>query len=390
MSINLVSDTINKRDIKALCEWLDTPNFPVPQLTKGPLTKTFEKEFSKWLGVQQSVFVNSGSSAILLGLAALKFGGKLKNNKIVVPDLSWATDVSTPILLGMDTIPVDCNMHDLSIDLDKLEKIFKEQNPAAVILVSVLGLVPDMIKVVELCGKYNVLLIEDVCESMGSTSMGKKLGTFGCMSFFSMYFGHHISTIEGGMVCTNDDEIADLLLMMRSHGWDRDLEEEKGQALAEQFGISEFDRLFTFYLPGLNVRATDLQAVIGLRQLNKIDKFAKIRNTNFLHFNRRLQDSNNMIKPRQLPSEFVSSFCYPVITKNRDALVEELRANDIACRPLIAGSISKNPFWKKWGNRVADLVNTPLIDKYGLYVPNHQDVTLEDVDKMCDIILDFA
>ena len=323
----------------------------------------------------------------MLGLAALKFGGKLKNNKIVVPDLSWATDVSTPILLGMDTIPVDCNMHDLSIDLDKLEKVFKEESPAAVILVSVLGLVPDMIKVVELCHKYSVLLIEDVCESMGSEFMGKKLGTFGCMSFFSMYFGHHISTIEGGMVCTNDDEIADLLLMMRSHGWDRDLTEEKGQALAEQFGISEFDRLFTFYLPGLNVRATDLQAVIGLRQVDKIDKFSKIRNRNFLHFNKRLQDSNNMIKPRQLPSEFVSSFCYPVILKNRDACVEELRANDIACRPLIAGSICKNPFWKKWGNREVELTNTPLIDKYGLYVPNHQDVTLEDVDKMCDIIL---
>ena len=184
--IKLVSDTIDREDICGLVNWLNQPE--IPQLTKGPITKEYESKFSDWLGTKHSVFVNSGSSAILLGLAALKFGGKLKNNKIVVPDLSWATDVSSPLMLGLDPILIDANEQDLSVDLDRLEWIFKRQNPSAFILVSVLGLVPDMDKIVELCETYDVLLIEDVCESMGSEYKGKKLGTFGIMSFYSTYF----------------------------------------------------------------------------------------------------------------------------------------------------------------------------------------------------------
>ena len=389
MSINLVSDTIDKTDIKALCEWLDSPGMDVPQLTKGPITPIFEEKFSNWLGTKHSVFVNSGSSAILLGLAALKFGGKLKNNKIVVPDLSWATDVSSPLLLGMDTFLVDCNMQDLSADLVHLEKLFIEEEPAAFILVSVLGLVPNMEKIVSLCDKYDVILIEDTCESMGSEFQGEKLGTFGAMSFFSMYFGHHISTIEGGMVSTNVKEINDILLMMRSHGWDRDLSEESASKLAKENGVDEFDRLFSFYLPGLNVRATDLQAVIGLRQVDKIDNFAKIRNTNFLHYNERLSNSNSLIKPTQRDGDFVSSFCYPVLLDKRDECVAELRANDIACRPLIAGSLSKSPMWKQFGEYSPNNHNADAVHRKGFYVPNNQGTTTANVDTICDIILKY-
>ena len=389
MSINLVSDTIDKTDIRQLTEWLDTPGMDIPQLTKGPLTPIFENKFSNWLGTKNSVFVNSGSSAILLGLAALKFGGKLKNDKIVVPDLSWATDLSSPLLLGMDTFIVDCNMHNLSADLDHLEQIFQEERPAAFILVSVLGLVPNMPRIVDLCNKYEVLLIEDTCESMGSEHLGKKLGTFGCMSFFSMYYGHHISTVEGGMVSTSDDEINNLLLMIRSHGWDRDISDEAASALALENGVSDFDRLFTFYIPGLNVRSTDIQAAIGLGQVDKIDKFAKIRNENFLHYNERLQSSNSLIKPSQHPGDFVSSFCYPVLLNRRDECISELKANNIACRPLIAGSLSKSPMWKKFGNYTPNNQNATLIDRLGFYVPNHQGMTTADVDKISDIILKY-
>jgi len=389
MSINLVSDTIDKTDIKALCEWLDSPGMDVPQLTKGPITPIFEKKFSKWLGTDNSVFVNSGSSAILLGLAALKFGGILKNDKIVVPDLSWATDVSSPLLLGMDTYLVDCNLTDLSADLEHLEQLFKEEEPAAFVLVSVLGLVPNMEKITKLCDKYDVILIEDTCESMGSEFQGEKLGTFGAMSFFSMYFGHHISTIEGGMVSTSVKGINDLLLMMRSHGWDRDLSEESASKLAKENGVSEFDRLFSFYLPGLNVRATDLQAVIGLRQVDKIDGFAKTRNDNFQHYNERLANSNSLIKPTQRDGDFVSSFCYPVLLDKRDECVAELRANDIMCRPLIAGALSKSPMWKKFGGYQPANYNADAIHRKGFYVPNHQGMTTKDVDKISDIILNY-
>ena len=175
--------------------------------------------------------------------------------------------------------------------------------------------------------------------------------------------------------------------MIRSHGWDRDISSESASLLAKDNGVSDFDRLFTFYLPGLNVRATDLQAVIGLRQVDKIDRFAKIRNENFLHYNERLANSNSKVKPTQHPGDFVSSFCYPVLLNNRAECVAELKANGIACRPLIAGSISKSPMWKKFGDYTPNNRNAELVDRLGFYVPNHQGMTTRDVDKISDIIL---
>ena len=384
MAINLVSDTIDKEDVANLVDWLTQEE--IPQLTKGPLTKKYETKFSNWLGTVNSVFVNSGSSAILLGLTALKFGGKLKNNKIVVPDVSWATDLSTPLILGMETFVVDCNQEDLSADLHNLEQLFKEEKPAAFILVSVLGLVPNMDRVVELCNTYDVLLIEDTCESLGSEFGGKKLGTFGCMSFFSTYFGHHISTIEGGMISTNDKEINDLLLMMRSHGWDRDLDEATAKELAEKNNIKDFDRLFTFYLPGLNVRATDLQAKIGFNQVDKIDNFAKIRNENFHNYNDRLVYSSNLFSPTQREGDFVSSFCYPVVLQERDKCIAELKDNNIACRPLIAGSLTRSPMWKNFGGMEVNNPNAEIVHEYGFYVPNHQGMGDKEIEQICNII----
>jgi CDP-6-deoxy-D-xylo-4-hexulose-3-dehydrase len=202
--IKLVSDTIDKNDVNSLIEWLSQDE--IPRLTKGELTVELENKWASKIGTKYSVFVNSGSSSILLTLAALKHSNRLKNNKIVIPSLSWATDLSSPILLGLEPILCDCNLTDLSCDLDHLEEIFQNETPSTLILVSVLGLVPDMDRVVELCEKYDVLLLEDVCESMGSKYKEKYLGTFGLASFFSMYFGHHLSTIEGGFINTDKKE----------------------------------------------------------------------------------------------------------------------------------------------------------------------------------------
>jgi len=159
--IKLVSDTIDKSDIKSLTEWLNQDI--TPRLTKGDLTWELEKKWAKKIGTRFSVFVNSGSSAILLTLAAMKESGKLENNKVVVPALSWATDVSSPMLLGYDVHMCDCNLHDLSCDLVHLEELFEKERPASFILVSPLGLVPNMTQIVDLCNRYGVKLLEDVC-----------------------------------------------------------------------------------------------------------------------------------------------------------------------------------------------------------------------------------
>jgi CDP-6-deoxy-D-xylo-4-hexulose-3-dehydrase len=379
--IKLVSDTIDREDINSLIEWLSQDE--IPRLTKGDLTWELEKKWAEKIGTKYSVYLNSGSSAILLALAALLESGKLKNNKIVVPSLSWATDVSSPILLGMSPIMCDCNLENLSCDLDHLEKLFIHHSPSCMILVSPLGLVPNMNKVITLCEKYKVLLLEDVCESMGSKYQEKYLGSFGFASFFSMYFGHHLSTIEGGFINTDDEDFYHLLLMMRSHGWDRDLPREKQESLRLKYGVSEFDSLYNFYVPGFNLRSTDLQAFIGLRAIDKLDKYSVLRNTNFVRYNELIKV--NELNLSQNEGDFVSSFAIPIVSKNKKEIVDRLTLNGVEVRPLIAGDMSKKPMWyERYGK--SNLPNCEKINEFGFYVPNHQDLTKDQIKLITDLI----
>jgi CDP-6-deoxy-D-xylo-4-hexulose-3-dehydrase len=379
--IKLVKDTIDKNDINKLIEWLNQDE--IPRLTKGDLTWELESKWAKKIGTKYSVYVNSGSSAILLALAALLHTGKLKNNKVVVPGLSWATDVSSPMLLGMEPILCDSNLEDLSCDLEHLEELFKTNDPSCMILVSPLGLVPNMEKVISLCEKYNVILLEDVCESMGSKYQGKYLGSFGFASFFSMYFGHHLSTIEGGFINTNDEDFYYSLLMMRSHGWDRDLPTHIQEKLREENNVSEFDSLYTFYLPGFNLRATDLQAFIGLMAIDKLDGYSEKRNENFKKYKSLI--GNNKIMVGENDGDFVSNFAYPIINEKRNEIVNKLLEKNIEVRPLIAGDMSKKPMWvKKYGS--VELKNCDLINKFGFYIPNHQGLTFDEIQTIVSII----
>ena len=379
--IKLVSDTIDKNDINALTKWLSQDE--IPRLTKGPLTIELENKWAKKIRSRYSVFVNSGSSAILLTLAALKYHSKLKNNKIIVPGLSWSTDVSSPMLLGYETYMCDCNLDDLSCDLDHLEELFKLHSPSAFILVSPLGLVPDMHKIILLCSKYNVLLLEDVCESMGSQYNNLYLGCYGIASFYSLYFGHHLSTIEGGFINTDDEELYHLLLMMRSHGWDRDLPEQTQKQLRKEHKTSDFDSLYNFYVPGMNVRSTDLQAFIGLRAIDKLDDYANKRRNNFHYYNSKIQ--NNILKLEERPDDFVSSFAIPIVHKKRNDIVKELQDNNIEVRPLIAGNMANKPMWFN-EYKIPSLPNCELVDRIGFYIPNHQDLTENDINKITKII----
>jgi len=379
--IKLVNDTIDKDNIKSLIKWLSQDE--IPRLTKGELTIQLEKKWANKLGTKHSVFVNSGSSAILLTLAALIHGKKLKNNKIVVPGLSWATDLSSPLILNMDVTLCDCNFQNLSCDLEHLEKIFIEKSPSVFLSVSVLGLVPDMDRIVELCKKYDVILLEDNCESMGSKYQGRNLGTFGLASFFSMYFGHHLSTIEGGFINTNDDELYYYLLMMRSHGWDRDLPYDIQKEYRTKYNLDDFNSLYNFYLPGFNFRSTDLQAHIGLEAIDKLDDYSYIRNRNFNYYMENLQW--NELKLENDKRNFPSNFAMPIVSKYKTPMVKNLLEADIECRPLIAGNLANKPFWYEHFDK-PNLPNCEHIDRYGFYIPNHQDLTIQQLNIIVNII----
>lgn len=377
--IKLVSDTIDKNDIKNLVNWLSQDE--IPRLTKGDITIKFEEKWSNKIGVEHTTYVNSGSSAILLALAALKESGKLKNNKIIVPALSWLTDVSSPMQLGMEVILCDCNLDDLSIDINHLKQLIKEEDPSSLILVSVLGLVPNMSEIVSICEDNNIMLIEDVCESMGSKFEDRYLGTFGVVSLFSLYYGHHLSTIEGGLICTNDTELNDIIVSMRSHGWDRDWSKERQKEYRDKYKIDDFNSLYTFYYPGFNFRSTDLQAFIGLTQVDKLDKFSINREKNFKLYNDNITINELNIKYND--KNFISNFAYPIVSKNRESIVNKLIENNIEVRPLIAGSMARKPFWK---GRVDNLPNCDIINNNGFYIPNHQDLSADDILKICNIV----
>jgi CDP-6-deoxy-D-xylo-4-hexulose-3-dehydrase len=262
-----------------------------------------------------------------------------------------------------------------------------EEKPAALMLVSVLGLSPQMNAIKFLCDKYEVVLLEDNCESQGTTFDGKKLGNFGLMSAFSTYFGHSMSTIEGGMVCTNNKEYYDLLLQLRSHGWDRDLDKDKQQEVRDENGINDFNAFYTFYVPAFNLRSTDLQAFLGLRQLDKIDGWLEQRNENFHYIKSKIEELG-LWTPIEAENSWTASFCYPMIFKTKeqkDRVVNAMIKEGVECRPLISGSMGSQPMYtKKYGEFITP--NVSEIDSKGMYMPNHPKLTMEEINKMISII----
>lgn len=380
--IPLVKDTINKDDIQSLIKWLETE----PKLTKGELTKVLEKKWSIWNDVKHSLFVNSGSSANLLAAYALLLSGKLKNKKVVVPAVSWVTTVSPFIQFGYEPIMCDCNLVNFGLDIKHLEEIVRKENPAVIVTVNVLGFSNDYDKIRKICDENDIILVEDSCESIGTVFNNKKTGTFGDISTFSFYFGHHLSTIEGGMVCTKHDDLNNILTSLRSHGWDRDLEEQEKQKLRASNGVEPFKSLYTFYYPGFNCRATDLQAYIGLKQLEKAEFILEQRQKNYFLYNENLKAQHKINLENH---QFISNFAFPIISENIKLIVENLWLNGIETRPLICGSIGNQPFWKKLYGKCS-LKNADIVDKYGIYLPNNPTMTEEEILEICNIINSFS
>ena len=383
--IPLVKDTIDNDDIEKLIEWLRT----FPRLTKGELTERYESMWADFLGCKHAVYVNSGSSANLLMLYTLIAAGKLcKGDRVVVPAVSWATDLAPVVQLGLEPILCDCNMEDLSVDLNCLEDLVKRGDIKALMFVSVLGLVPNMDEVIRLCELHDVILLEDSCESLGSEFDNKKLGTFGLMSSFSMYFGHHMSTIEGGMVCTDSSDMYNMLKCLRSHGWDRDLDEGYRQALRKDHPSSDFENLYKFYYYGFNFRPTDLQAFIGIQQLEKLDSVIETRHKNYLLYCSLF--SNLHWEPQtQREGIYISNFAYPVIHPRREEIVARLSEEQISVRPLICGSLELQPFWPE-RKPVAKHKNAELVNDFGFYVPNNHQITEQEIRKVCSVMNEFT
>lgn len=377
--IKLVNDTIDKDDISSLIDWLRTN----PRLTKGNLTIDFEKKWSNWLGTKYSVYLNSGSSANLAMIYALMVSNRLRNKKIILPAVSWTTTVTPAIHLGLDPILCECDRDTLGIDIEHFKKLVKEHKPSVLMIVHVLAFPNKMNEIIQICKENDIILLEDSCESIGSTYDGIKTGNFGLMSSFSFYYGHHMSTIEGGMVSTNDEEIYRILLSVRSHGWDRDFDKDYQSQIRKENNVSDFRALYTFYYAGFNLRSTDLQAFIGLNQIEKIDRFSQKRRDNYFLYDSLIE--NKFWKIKNMENCFYSNFAYPIITKNINDLSKELINSGVECRPLVCGSIGQQPFWKKlYGETKFEFAD--IVHNYGLYLPNNQDISNDDIKFISNIV----
>ena len=378
---SLVKNTIDSNDLIELSKWVTSDQ----RLTKGALNDSFEIAWSRWNGSKHSIFVNSGSSANLAMFYAEQCIRDKKNLKIIVPAVSWSTTVSPAIQLGMDVYLCDSDETSLGVSINHLEQLFVKHNPDILVIVHVLGHLNDMENILYLCDKFEVTLFEDCCEGPGTEKDGIKIGNFGKAASFSFYYGHHISTIEGGMIVTKDQEFSEVIKSIRSHGWSRDLLPETQKRLAKNYDINSFRDLYTFYYPGFNLRSTDLNAFIGLRQLERIDNVVNSRFSVYKWYKEKLY---NRTWIQSCNADIISNFGLGLIVENIDEMVDGLLKKSIEIRPLVCGSIGEQPFWIKYKDKQI-LPNATKIHKNGLYLPAHHNLTKDDVNYISDIILNL-
>jgi CDP-4-dehydro-6-deoxyglucose reductase, E1 len=367
MMWKLQENALTKSDLVKLTKYI----LKTKKLTQGKEVIKFENQFSKWNKSKYSIFVNSGSSANLLIVSAAKELFKWKSSaEIIVPSLTWPTTVNPVIQSGLKPIFLDTNFYDLSINYEELKKKINK-NTKAIFLAHILGFPSNIKKIKEIINGRNILILEDCCESIGAKIGEKKVGNFGLGSSFSFYWGHHMTTIEGGMICTNNLKFYNLCKMKRSHGFARDLDKKYHQKIKKQYSNIDFNYLFL--TDGFNLRSTNLNAFLGINQLKKLNEFIRIRNKNFKNYINcinKYKNNFNIIKYQNLKS--ISSFALPFIFKEQLYLKKFkklLIENRIEFRSLITGDLTKQPYLNKYNKKN---LNAEIIHKKGIYIGNNQ------------------
>jgi len=379
----LMEETITLKDRLKMAAFVLTSS----RLTNGPKVREFENKWSQWLGVKHSLYVSSGSTANTLLVSSVKELYGLKDgDKVLVPACTWVTNICPIIQAGLEPIFCDINLKNYSFDEDEL-KYVAEQHPdiKAVFITHLIGLSSNVEKVKEIFP--HALILEDVCESHGVEGPRYKRGLDGVGSTFSFYFGHHITTIEGGFVCTNNTDLYELMRMKRSHGMAREASPE----LFKKYSVEnpDIDPAFLFMTEGFNLRNHEICAVLGLSQLKKLDKNISIRRKNFIYWWMRVQSA----KDRYYLPEYQggnSSFSFPLIAKGiaiTQNLKQVFKSEGIEYRPIISGNLLRHPAFKRFSLCTErENPNVCLLHKNGVYVGNSQFVTEEKIDRLISIM----
>lgn len=384
LNIPLMSNNILPQDKEALIEFLKTSD----RFTNGPKVLEFEQAWSQWLGVKHTLFVNSGSSANFITMAVLRelYGA----GEVIVPPIAWSSDISSVLAAGHTPVFVDVNLRNLAMAEEEILSHITEKT-RAVFLTHVLGfngLGENLLWELE---KRNIPLIEDVCESHGAAMNGKKCGTFGLASNFSFYYAHHMSTIEGGAVCTNDDRFYQYCRLYRSHGMIRESTDDDFRVKITE-NYPELRPEFLFLVPGYNMRSTELNAVVGLSQLKRLDANNRCRIENFRLF-------LGGLDPEKYFTDFQTdgavNYAFVILLRNPDPerfqkVTDALRAENVEFRRGTAGggNLARQPFVRK---RLPNfdptaLKNADFVHFYGLYTGNYPDLEQDKIVDLCDLL----
>ena len=376
----LINDNVTKSDRQVLSDFILSGE----RLTNGPKVNEFERIWSEWLGVKHSVMVNSGASANYISIAMVK---ELKGKgEVIVPPLGWVSDLSSIAQLGMKPVIVDIDMKNLAITAENIKNAITNETKA-IVLIHCLGFNGISDEIIKIAKDNDILLIEDCCESHGATYNGQKIGTFGDISLFSFYFGHHITTVEGGVVCVNTPELHDLAKLFRSHGMTREASQELQAKYQERYPY--LNPLFTFAVAGFNMRSTEINAVLGIEQMKRLDYNIQKRTDNLNTWLKNLDFHKYFT---QFDTEGSSNFALPLVLnkeykdklKSVCSILEEEKV-EYRLGTAGGGNQALQPYLNKLDHAVVgELPNANYIHYNALYIGNHPELTETQIINLCN------
>ena len=375
----LINDNVSQTDRQVLSDFILSGE----RLTNGPKVKEFENIWSEWLGTKHSVMVNSGASANYISIAMAK--EVMGIGEVIVPPLGWVSDLASIAQLGMKPVIVDIDMKNLAITAENIKNAITPDTKA-IVLIHCLGFNGISDEIIKIAKDNNILLIEDCCESHGATYKGQKIGTFGDISLFSFYFGHHITTVEGGIICTDNEKLYNLAKLFRSHGMTREASPEVQEYYQTNF--PELNPLFTFAVAGFNMRSTEINAVLGIEQMKRLD-YNIARRTENLNVWLSWLDSSKFYLDFDV--EGSSNFALPLVLQEPSkeklkAVCDVLEEEKVEYRLGTAGGGNQalQPYLKFYNHRVeGELPNVNYIHHYALYIGNHTELMESQIINLC-------
>ncbi len=381
MKYKLCDDTWDNAEFSAIQEVLDSGMFSM-----GKRVAKYEREFAEKFDVKYALMVSSGSAANLLAVAGLVYSGRLnKDDEVIVPAVSWSTTYFPLYQMGLKLRFVDIDKNTLNMDIDRLSEAITDKTKL-VCVVNLLGNPNDFDRIQKLCDEKSIIVMEDNCESLGAEYHGKKAGTFGLVGTFSTFYSHHLCTMEGGMVVTNNEELYHYMLCVRAHGWTRNLPKDSPIYKKSE---NDFYESFNFIVPGFNLRPLEIEGAAGSEQLKKMDGIISHRRENARYFREKMDRFGNVRIQKEVGES--SWFGFAVILEGelkgkRDKIVNALAENEIEVRPIVAGNFTRNSVIKYLDHTIyGELTASDDIHDNGFFIGNHSKNNFAEIDYFIEV-----